>query len=264
MSSTKSVAAAIQSEQAKAELAKTLASKDIFKTKTHYILIGDEPRNANGVVNLASVLSKEQVEDLKKYFTFMPRMLLWNFFKNKIWANMPSEPKAKAPGSTWTPVQRRSFYGETYMSKPDEDLIWSGIIDLFNIANLEYVTKNKIEPWKWEEEKMTAYYTSQDEEALKKLEQQAGKSLDIALERDEEAKRLMREYIALPKIADPGLEINRQNAIKELIKQKDYKTAQAAIDAFKYLNNTGIGAALQKPIPFDIKAQDGSGIVKAT
>lgn len=233
--------------------------KKLFKPVTNYIEIGDEPKGGKGlyVIDLRTMLPADAYDNLRKYLTLMPRQLLWDFFMQKIWPGIPQ-------GVQEVPFEVTSIYGDTHQNKSFESLIWGAFVDLFNEANLEYINAQQISPWAWEGQKMDAYLVSQSEEAIAELENEISANMDISLALDKEANKIMEQYIELPRLGDTGLEISRQNAIKELLKKKDYVTAQAAVDAFKYISQSELGPALAQPIPFDITSEDGEVSVKAT
>lgn len=241
----------------KAELADQLAQSGMFKPKTQYIIIGDEPSGGSGVVNLESMLEPEDFASIKTYLTFMPRSMLWDFFLKKIHPSLPA--KNFAQGSN--PTVKTAIYGGWHNIRQYETLVWAAFIDVFNVANLEYVNQQQIEPWTWEAKKLEAYYVSQSKEAIDELAKQFDGARDISLALDPEADKIMKAYMTLPKLGDIGLEINRQNSVKELLKQKEYALAQAIVDAFRYANDTVLGEQLAKPIPFNIA--DSSGQIVA-
>lgn len=242
-----------------------------FKLRTDYLLIGDEPVDKTGglppgVFDLKSILSDEQYQTLREYFTMMPRSMLYNFFMDKVWPSIPWDMYSLGtdPAPSDRPLVTSQIYGESHVKKQYEDLVWGAFIDLFNDANLEYVTKNQLEPWTWEGQKTDGYYVSSNQDALNQLASQLQQYQDIALALDPQAQKIMQDYSELPKLGDLGMEINRQNAIKELLKRKDYVTAQAIVDAYRYAKDTVLGDTLTQPIPFDIVAADGSRVVRAT
>lgn len=242
----------------------------LFKVRTEYIIVGDEPLDKTGglppgVFDLKSVLSAEDYDTLYKYLMMMPRSMLHEFFMKKVWPGIPWDQYANGTGPA--PTNRpltTTIYGESHYKKQYEDLVWGAFIDLFNQANLEYCNKNQMEPWAWEQQKTDGYYISSSQEALNDLAADIQNYQDVALALDPQAKLIMEAYVQLPRLGDLGLEINRQNAIKELLKKKDYLTAQAVVDAYRYAQDTVLGEQLTKPIPFDITAADGSLDVKAT
>lgn len=265
-------------------LAQQLYDTGIFKKKTEYLIIGDEPKSpATAVVNLKTMISETDYQNLRKYLTLMPRSILWNFFMTKVWPSLPTEdessrveaglsglPYRTKPkgmgflGSLMTTRTTTSIYGDTHTVKPFEELVWAAFIDLFNSANLEYINANQLEPWVWEQKKLDAYYVSQSETAIKDLEAEISAYGNVGLGLDPQAVKIMEAYAQLPRIGDLGLEINRQNAVKELLKKKDYVTAQAVVDAFRYINESDLGVTLTKPIPYDVISEDGTTVVKAT
>ena len=235
----------------KKELAKALMDTGMFVAKTRYIEIGDEPKGGSGALNLKSMLLPDEVANIKKFLTFMPRSMLRDWFMKEVWPSIPANFS--------------DSYGLKQGTKKQfEDLVWAAFIEIFNEANLEHVTREKKDPWDWEEEKVEAYYISQNEPALKELEGQISEYQGLALAFDPQAQAIMEQYAMLPKVGDLGLEINRQNAVKELLRQKDYASAQAIVDAFRYAADTVIGPAIENPIPFDIVAADGSAVVRRT
>ncbi len=241
-------------EVEKQEIATMIVASGLFKPKTEYIIIGDEPSGGSGVVDLKSMLTTAEYEKLKKLLIMMPRQIFRAWFDKTVVPTLPG----LAMGWGIDPI-----YGVNIMKKPSDDMTWAAFIDLFNQANLEYVNKEQIDPWDWEQEKYQSYLISQDQPALTAIENdlKAYENVDLAL--DPKAKAIMEDYLTLAKIGDPGLEINRQNSVKELLKRKEYVLAQAIVDAFRYASQTDIGEILTQPIPFDVVAGDGQ-IVKAT
>lgn len=289
--------AAPMTDAQKNELAAQIADTGAFKIKTQYIVIGDEMGTAKGVVNLKAMLKKDDYEALFNYLTYMPRSMLWNFFMLKIWPGIPDTPTAPmsafsgmgaapylrqqvnrgplfpkkrtssgmgAGAILWQPATIKSIYGDSHKQKPYEKMVWAAFVDLFNEANLKYVNDNQMEPWDWEEQKTNAYYISTSKDAIDQLGNEIDEFRNVALALDPVAKDIMEQYLTLTKLGDPGLEVNRQNAIKELLKKREYGSAQAIIDAFKYVEKTRLGTTLTKPIPFNIVTSDGKTIAKAT
>ena len=115
-------------------------------------------------------------------------------------------------------------------------------------------------PADWETEKQNAYYLSQNPKELEKLKDYLNRSADLAS--DPRAKVILENYLKLPKLGDQGLEINRQNAIRQLLLNKEYDAAQAVIDAFRYAVQTDMSAALSKPLPFDVTTSTGQVIAR--
>lgn len=261
-------------EATKQAISEEIISTGLFKAKTEYIIIGDEPTGGTGVVDLKAMLTTQEYDDLKKYLKLMPRSILWDFFMKKIWPSLPDgeavivKPFIGRPIVGSRPASQTQVYNPIYggyhIKKGYEDMMWAAFIDLFNEANLAYINEKQIDPWTWEQEKTDAYYVSSSAEAINALEAEISAYNDVSLALDPKAKVIMEQYLLLPKIGDTGLEINRQNAIKELLKKKDYVTAQAVLDAFRYINDTELGISLSKPIPYDVTSADGGTVVKAT
>lgn len=254
----------------------------LFKLKTEYLLIGDEPNPSGyGVVDLKVHLSAEDVKNMKQFLTLMPRQLLWDFFTKKIWPDIPWDNYTKGSkddvfgqirfihagpggggGISYDYHPADALYGTKHQKKQYEDMIWGAFIDLFNESNLEYCNANQIEPWDWEAQKMDAYYVSSSQDSINALAQDIDQYRDVALALDPKAREIMEAYATLPKIGDIGLEINRQNAVKEFLKQKDYATAQAIVDAYRYVNDTVVADVVTQPIPYDITTPGGDVIAR--
>lgn len=250
----------------KGELAAQMLETGLFRKKTQYILIGDEPSGGSGVVNLQESFGEEDYKNLKKFLTFMPRQLLREFFMQKIWPDLPWTAfldKNSGPPSDAVLV-RDPIYGTSHYKKNYEDMVWAAFLDVFNEANLEHINQEQIEPWTWESQKMEGYYLSQDNATMQNLEVEFAKFRDISLETDPKAKAIMEQFATLTKLGDVGLEITRQNAVKELLKMKEYQAAQAVVDAYRYAEQTEVGEAMKEPIPFDIKLASGEVVAKAT
>jgi hypothetical protein len=250
------------------QVVEDMAASGLFKLKTEYVLIGDEPKGGDGVVDLKSILSPEDYGNMKQYFTLMPRSLLYEFFFKKIWPGLPWDRNHPASGymPSDRPYVREQIYGSLFdhWQKAYENMVWAAVIDVFNQANLEYINQNKIEPWTWEQRKTDAYYISTSDQAIKELDQNIDQFRAVSLALDPKARELMEKYLTLPKLGDPGLEITRQNAVKELLRLKEYLTVQAILDAYRYAADTVIGETLTQPVPYDIVAVDGSNIARAT
>jgi|GEM_PF-4502491 len=238
-----------------------LADTGLFKLKTQYITVGDEVAVGKGVVDLKKMLKAEQYAGLLQYLSFMPRSMLWTFFMQKIWPGLPNNPVTYMDGIQ---KMKTSMYGDTHGMKQFEDLVWAAFIDAFNIANLKYVNDNQMEPWDWEEKKTNAYYISTSDTAIYALANEIQGFQDVSLALDPQAKKIMEAYALLPKYGDIGLEINRQNAVKEILKKREYATAQAVIDAFRYISKTELGPILTKKIPFNIVTESGKIVAEAT
>jgi len=245
------------------QVATELAASGLFKEKTEYITIGDEPMGGRGVVDLKSMLDADSYKNLFRYLQMMPRQILRDFFMDKVWPDLPWDMYFKASDGMPTSARRVQdpIYGGFHYKKTFEDMVWAAFIDMFNEANLDYINKNRLEPWEWEQQKMEAYYVSNNQEAMAEIEQELESISNVGLALDPKAKVVMESMKLMPKLGDVGFEINRQNAIKELLKMKEYETAQAIVDAFRYASETEIGETLSKPIPYDIKTGDGFPIV---
>lgn len=245
-------------------LGQTLKDSGMFKPKTSYLLIGDEPAGGAGVLDLKSFLPSADVESLKQFLTFMPRSIFREWFMTKVWPNLPQNYVWDYRTNTGLSEDYEVYGNDRRFKKQFEDLLWASFIDLFNEANLSYVNQNQIEPWTWEQQKLEAYYVSQSNEAINAVESEFNSFLDVTLSLDPKAKEIMDAYESIPKLGDQGLEINRQNAVKELLKQKDYVLAQAIVDAYRYAQDTVLGPILTEPIPFDVTNEVGGAIVKKT
>jgi hypothetical protein len=244
-------------------------------------LVGDEVKGS-GVVNLKTLLKAEEYTNLVQYLTFMPRSMLWSFFMQKVWPSLPGGERTMMMSASMSGMgggmsggmgyespglvgyDKTSIYGDTHVGKAYEDLVWAAFVDVFNTANLEYVNKNQLEPWDWEETKTNAYYVSTSKDAIAQMANEIEGMRDVGLAMDPTARKIMEAYALLPKVGDLGLEINRQNAVKELLKKKDYTTAQAIVDAYRYISESEVGPTLTKPIPFNIVNESGQTIAKAT
>jgi hypothetical protein len=144
-----------------------------------------------------------------------------------------------------------------------EDMTWAGFIDFFNECNLEYCNQNQIEPWAWEDEKLKAYYVSQDQPVVDEFLNRMQSYQDVNLAQDPRVIELLSQYKELPALGDPGLEISRQNAVRELLAQGEYDAVKGIIEAYRSAEYTVFSEVLNKPIPFDIDTEDGE-IIKAT
>lgn len=240
-------------ENDKQQLAIDMINSGLFKPKTEYMLVGDEPRGGHGVVDISAILKPDEVEKIKKLLVMMPRMMLREWFDTEIGPTLPG-----MAFQVWD-----NFYGRSTMRKKSDEMVWAAFLDLFNQANLEYVNREQIEPWEWEQEKYESFLISQNAPAMQAIETEIKNYEDVDLALDPKAKKIIEEFLTLPKLGDPGLEVNRQNSIKELLKRKEYVLAQAIVDAFRYASQTELGETMTQPIPYDIVAPSGQ-VVKAT
>jgi hypothetical protein len=226
------------SEEEQLQVENTILNSGLFKEKTEYLIIGDEPGTGKGVVDLSSKLGAEKYTQLKALLAYLPRQYLRAWFDKTV---LPS----------------LSSYNQL------EGIVYGAFIEAFNEANLEHINKVQIDPWSWEEEKLRNYYLLENKPLLAELNARFAAYKELNTNPDSQATALMIEYSKLPKIADIGLEISRQFAVKELLARKDYESVKGIIEAYKYANYTILGQAISKPIPFDIISPDGS-VIKAT
>lgn len=228
-------------KQVSAAIVQKMEESQLFKPWTSYITIGDEPKSVVGmefvgVFNLRTKLSSSQLQDFKSLFRLMPRKELRGWFNENV-----------------LPTLGKDQYGRP----ENEDLIWGAIIDIFNEANLEVL--GDLNPWEHEQKKERDILVAKNKPAMDALEAE----LDSYISMDPERLRLTKLYMTLPKLGDPGLNLNRENAIFQLLNQKEYKTVQAVIDAYRYSDQSVLSQALREPIPFNIVAEDGT-MIRAT
>lgn len=248
------------------QLCDDLDETEYFAEFTEYIYVGDEPRKPDGspypvVFDLQNFLG-DSYPTMLKFLSMMPRQMLFPWFNHEIRPAL-----AKGGGSSninlngKAPQQiHNTMYGVTYTEGPLDQLMWGAFIELFNRANIDHCNKNKISPQQWEDEKLESYYIAQSEDTVKSVEEQISSYKDIDLADDPKAVALIEEYAKLPKIGDQGLEINRQSAVRELLRQKEYEAVRGIIDAFKYAKQSVIGESITQPIPFDIVSEDGKAV----
>ena len=233
-----------------------LAETGLFKEKTEYIIVGDEVRGS-AVFNLKSQLSAESYAQLKQFLTFVPRQHLHDWFMETVQHQLPS-PMADAQDPFFTdPIT-----GKIHQKRGFEDFIWASFIDLFNEANLEYINQAQIDPWTWEQEKMEAFLMSKAKGEIEAIEDDISRFTEQGLESDPEARTILVRFAELPKLGDTGLEINRQNVIRQLLMTGDYKLAEAVVDVFSFLDESDLKEVLKAPIPFDIVTGDGQTVKK--
>lgn len=230
-----------------------LIASGLFKAKTDYLLIGDEPKGV-AVLNLQNILKPEELNPLKEVFVAIPRDILKDFFNKEIVSELQlADAKKMREIMIQAGLKPEEVQVDTAIvdiATTHADLLWGGIIDLFNVVNLAYVTENKISPDAWEKEKRDAYILSQDKERLKKVEDSIkGAS---ALSSDPQAVAILEELVKLPPISDEAMEISRQNAVRQLLIKKEYAYAKALIDVYRYAMETELGAQLTKPLPFNV------------
>ncbi len=242
------------SDQDKEQLALELAASNLFKPLTNYLTIGDETPGS-GAIDFKSLLDEDTYSLLKQYLSFMPRQFLWDFFMQKIYPGIPfAQVYGEVTEGNWI---TSPIYGTSYMYKSYLNLVWMGFVDMFNVANLAFINETQMQPWDWENEKLLAYNMSQDQAALDEMRARFDEYNNVTLVLDPIAKNIMEQYASLPKLGDLGMEINRQNAVKELLKRAEYDSAQAIIDAFRYAKDTVLGPILINPIPKNIVMPSG-------
>lgn len=240
-------------------IAMNMVQSGLFKGKSTYIQIGDEPIGGSGVVDFKALIDDADYTTLFNYLTFMPRAILHDFFMKQIYPQLPAD----APFVLDKGYPVKSIYGETHIKKPYEDMVWAAFIDVFNAANSAYIATAGLDSWTWEQKKTDAYYSSVDPSS-DQLAAALGAADNAVLALDKQATKIMNDFATLPKLGDPGFEINRQNALKQLLLRKEYVTAQAVVDAYRYAKDTSIGDQLTKPIPMNLVGRDGSVIAEKT
>lgn len=244
------------------QIALTMANSGLFKDKTTYLTIGDEPYPGDGVIDFKSLISDNDYTTLRQYLTLMPRQLLWDFYMKNIWGGIPYSSGLGTEDTQGAYVT--SIYGDSHLKKSYEDMVWAGLVDLFNSANLDYINANQITAQAWENQKTTAYYQGTSDESEAAVTAALEAAGDVSLSLDPKAMKIMNDFATLPKLGDPGFEVNRQNALKQLLLQKEYVVSQAIVDAYRYADDTIIGAALKVPIPVNLVGQDGTVLALKT
>jgi hypothetical protein len=247
-------------------IAASLQAAGTFTANTDYLLIGDEPNpTGEGTLDLSSLISAAQYTQLTQFLTVMPREFLRSWFVANVLPSIPHViPSSASPGNSYSnDTDVADFTTTASPGQPGmyDDLVWGAFINVFNIANLAYVTANNLEPWAWETQKTEAYYTSQSQPAMASLEASLQQDSDTALSLDPQATAVMQNYLALPPLGDPGLEITRQNAIRELLVQQEYASAQSIVDAYSMAGTGVLSQVLTNPIPYDIVTGAGNTIV---
>lgn len=190
------------------------------------------------VLNIRDQVSAEDLKNLKNLFKLMPRQMLGEWFNFNIAEGLDT-------GGLDGPIikgSRRVGYG----------MVWAGIIDIFNEANLEYIRENNLAPWDWEEEKMKVYLTSQNKSEMEKLRL---KFEEYSSQFDLRAQKIMAEFAALPKLGDVGLEVSRQYAMSEFLKNGDYDSAEIVVKAYQTANQTEMKEALASPVRYDVEIE---------
>lgn len=215
-----------------------LINSGLFKARTQYLIVGDEPAGGKGVVDLKTRLGEQKYAEMKTLLTFLPRQYL------KAWFDKTISP---------TLTGYANFI----------PMIYAAFIEVFNEANLKHVNKHQMEPWVWEETKLKNYYLAENKPVLDELNQKFAAYKELNVAPDSKAQALMIEYKKLKPLGDLGLEVSRQYAFKELLARKDYASAQGIIEAYRYADYTILGEAISSPVPFDIV--DGHNtVVKAS
>lgn len=210
----------------------------LVKLRTEYLIIGDEPPMGKGVLDLRSKLGEERYKQISSLMTVLPRVYLRKWFDKTIMPSLES-------------------YGNFV------PMVWAAFIDIFNEANLKHINEKKIDPWAWEEEKIKNYYLIENKAVLDELNQKFAAYRELNTSPDAVAQSLMVEYQKLKPLGDPGLEVSRQYAVKELLAKKDYASVKGIIEAYRYADYTILGEAIASPVPFDIVSSQGT-VVKAT
>ena len=218
----------------------------LFKNPINYIIVGDEPMPPSNKLDqnwvytesivITDFLSQDQINKLKTVLTFIPRVYLKSWFDRE--------------------------FAPSIEDKSHLNFVWGAILNLFNEANTQYTFANNLLPYVWESQKLFSISEQARKDSEKAIQDQFN-ALESQKPSSPEAMKLLVAYSKLPRLGDLGLEINRQNAINELLKRKEYDLVQAVIDAYRYAGQTELASALTKPIPFDITDQSGR-IVKAT
>lgn len=268
--------------QEQAQAADALTTNGVITEVTPYLIVGDEPDiSLQNAIDLSTMLKPDDLTAIKSIFSQLPRAVLWQWFKDNVQNALPNGytvDKKGVPTMTYGPGGiplysiRQNIYGETPTTrKLMQDETWSAFINLFNESNVEAIkVQMPFAPlssqtfWDWEAKKVEAFNAQVTSDEMKTLDTTMDSYIEAATPVDPEASYLMQQYALLPKIGDLGLEISRQNAIKELLKQKEYKAVEGIIDAYKYLHTTMLSDAVTSPIPFDIVSSDGSLVQKTT
>ena len=250
----------------------TLIASGKYKPKTEYLAPqGDEPVGV-AALDLEAMIDKTQVEALKTALVNIPRSKLKEFFDKKIWVDIPT---AKTLPVVFDVKENPLKYYQKLTRDPNilivnnvvvnislthKDLLWGAIIELFNTVNLDFTLNNMISPESWEKQKLDAYTVSQNPQSLQKFKDAIQRSVDVS--KDPKAVPILEAYLKLAPLGDKGLEINRQNAIRQLLIQKEYESAQAVIDAYTYASQTMMSEALAKPLPYDVVSSSGQVMAK--
>lgn len=218
-----------------------LKQDGLLTNTTEYLRIGDEiGLGAQYTVDLSASLGANEYQKLRELLKDMPRQILRSWFDAMILSKMPP-----------------SSFGN---KKTGEDLIWMAFVNLFNEVNIIHCNSKNIAPWDWETQKLEAYLKSQNKSEIQRLEEDFKKYQGLVSERGRE---ILVQYAQLPKIKDLGLEITRQASIVEMLKRGDYLSAQAVVDAYRYVDQTIVGRAVKEPIPFDVALEDGEIVQKS-
>lgn len=193
---------------------------------TEYLKIGDEPFFTIMTVDLKQYLDPLTYETIRESLKLMPRSRLRPFFEEKI-----------------LPVIE-NFY---------KHVVWKSLLNLFNEANIEVINRLGLTPWAWEEIKTEAVYMKEATSGLDMFTQEIGLQ-QLGFNQALEARQrsiLEEEYTKLPKLADEGLEIARQAAIKRLLDLKEFNEVSKIIQAYKQATDdekavmeTGVGLEL--------------------
>ena len=251
------------------DVIEALVSSNLYIVPTAYL--PDEPlKEGVAVLDVDAVLEPDHLDSLTKAFLSIPYTQYEEFFNKEIWVDIPQAKMLPVP----TPVPRPFKVFEKVTPQSDfivanvpvnidashRGLIFNGLKDLYRRVNLQYCKENNTTPVEWEKMKTEAYLLSQDPKRVEAIKESMKLMADLSL--DPKAKVILEKYVQLPKIGDVGLEINRQTSIRQLLLAKEYETAEAIVEFFRYAAESSLAKSIESPLPFDITDQSGTVIAR--
>lgn len=190
------------------------AVADIPQTTYYsYIVAGDEPGKDVINLDLSAYVDAATFSSLKESLKVMPRLRLKEWYEAQV-----------------APLIPREF----------NTVVWKAFINLFNRVNIDHLNSLQakgltIDPWTWEGEKLRASYTAEMNAGINSVMANYDQAFTMALQNQQDPIRVALEerFAKLTPILDSGLEINRQNAIKKLLDDKEYDTVSDIITLYE-------------------------------
>ena len=220
-----------------------------------YIEMFGDPKPGQGIpskdqVRLEDAMSPEQLDDLKKRFKALPRAL-FDSFMDKLFQDY--QPTAGLPLATLQMIQQR-IEDTTVQQRITEDLrnvekktIYALFLDLFNEVNeAEQLTRGIADPWEWEIQKASMFYTAQAEGNLRATNPEFFLDNGQGLDQDKFILRQGLEQRAVKvgeKIADQAYKIQFLASINMLLDQEQFDACNLIIATYEGLPSDAWAAA---------------------